>query len=402
MDRGLATDNMKKLSIRDLDLKGKRLFMRVDFNVPLAGGNVEEDSRIRASLPSIRHAMKQGARLILASHLGRPKGTRNENYSLQSVARRLQGMLEGAMVSFSQDCIGKEAQQQVTQLRPGQIVLLENLRFHAEEEKNDEAFSRELAKLADLYVNDAFGTAHRAHASTVGIVKVLGKGAAGFLMEREIDYLSRAIENPEKPATAIFGGAKVSDKIEVIENFLNIVQNILIGGGMAYTFLKALGRPVGRSLLEPDKLEKAAELLKRADQSHVRFLLPRDHVVAAEFKAEAAWEVKAEIPNDMMGLDIGPATVEKYREVLRQSRTVIWNGPMGVFEMEPFAAGTAAIARAVADVEGLTIVGGGDSVAALSKTGLRGRIDHVSTGGGASLEFLAGKKLPGVEVLTDA
>jgi phosphoglycerate kinase len=393
---------MKKLSIRDLDLKDKRLFIRVDFNVPVQDGNVEEDTRIRASLPTIQHALKKDACVILASHLGRPKGIHSEQYSLRPVARHLRRLLPDISVEFASDCVGAETQQAVGQLRPGGILLAENLRFHPEEEKNDEGFARELAKLADLYVNDAFGTAHRAHASTVGIVKVLGKGAAGLLMEREIDYLSRAVENPEKPATAIFGGAKVGDKIEVIENFLYIVQNILIGGAMAYTFLKACGRTVGKSLVEDDKIGVASELMRRAAAKGVRLILPEDHVVAAEFKADSPSKVETEISDGMIGLDIGPATEQKYRAIIRDSKMVIWNGPMGVFEMDAFARGTFAIAQAIAGVVGLTIVGGGDSVAALSKTGLQDRIDHVSTGGGASLEFLAGKKLPGLEVLTDA
>lgn len=393
---------MKKLTLRDLRLADKRLFVRVDFNVPLKGGNVEDDSRLRASLPSLAYALEQGARVILASHLGRPDGTRNEKYSLAPVAGYLQRLVGPASVGFATDCVGSAAEEAVRRLRPGQAVLLENLRFHPGEEKNDRSFSEKLATLADLYVNDAFGAAHRAHASTVGVVQVLGRGAAGFLMEKEIDYLSRAMERPEKPATAIIGGAKVSDKIEIIENFLNIVQTILIGGGMAYTFLKSQGRPTGRSLVEEDKVEVAAHLLRQAESRGVQILLPVDHRVAPELKADAPSRVESRIPNDMIGLDIGPATIASFCEAIGRSRTVIWNGPMGVFEMSAFSAGTLAVARAVADVDGLTIVGGGDSVAALALAGVQDRIDHVSTGGGASLEFLAGKKLPGVEVLTDA
>ncbi|HEY2931459.1 MAG TPA: phosphoglycerate kinase [Acidobacteriota bacterium] len=392
---------MKKLSIKDLDLRNKRLFLRVDFNVPLKDGKVEDDTRIRASMPSIQYAREQGARVVLASHLGRPKGTRNEKYSLEPVSRHLQALSAGTKVHFARDCVGSEVEKAVEQLAPGEALLLENLRFHAEEEKNEERFSAGLARLADLYVNDAFGAAHRAHASTVGIVKVLGRGAAGFLMEKEIDYLSRALQNPERPATAIFGGAKVSDKIEIIENFLQIVQNILIGGGMAYTFLKAKGCSIGKSLLEEDKVPMAGDLMRRAVAQRVKFLLPADHVVAAEIRPSVESRVVEEIPSDAIALDIGPRTVEEYTSVVRKSRTVIWNGPMGVFETSPFERGTVAIARAMAEVEGLTIVGGGDSVAAVNAAGVQDRIDHVSTGGGASLEFLAGKKLPGIEVLTD-
>ncbi|MBI4455831.1 MAG: phosphoglycerate kinase [Acidobacteria bacterium] len=393
---------MKKLSLRNLDLKDKRLFLRVDFNVPLKDGKVQDDSRIRASLPSIQYALEHGARLILASHLGRPKGAQDEKYSLQPVARHLRTLLPLAEIRFADDCVGADAEQRVRHLPPGQTVLLENLRFHAEEEKNEETFSRKLASLADLYANDAFGAAHRAHASTVGIVKVLGTGAAGFLMEKEIDYLSRALENPEEPVTVILGGAKVDEKIEVIENFLNIAQNILVGGAMAYTFLEAESRPIGKSRLEEDKVARAKNLIQQAAARQVHLMLPADHVVAAEHKVNAPWRVETRIPDDMMGLDIGPITIQRYCDVIRASKTVIWNGPMGVFEMESFARGTLAIAHAVAQVRGLTIVGGGDSVAALSIAGVQNRIDHVSTGGGASLEFLAGKKLPGVEALTDA
>ena len=392
---------MKKLSIKDLDLREKRLFMRVDFNVPLNEGRVEDDSRIRASMPTIDYALQRGARLVLASHLGRPKGTRNEKYSLGPVARHLQTFTAGRKVRFAQDCVGAEVEQAAGQLTAGEILVLENLRFHAEEEKNDDRFSAQLARLADLYVNDAFGAAHRAHASTVGVVKVLGRGAAGLLMEREIDYLSLAIQNPERPATAVFGGAKVSDKIETVENFIQIVENILIGGGMAYTFLKAKGKNIGKSLVEDDKLQVAVEVMERARSGGVNFLLPQDHVVAAELKPGIESRVVEEIPDGAIALDIGPKTVELYASIVKQSGTVIWNGPMGVFETTPFERGTVAIARAMAEVHGLTIVGGGDSVAALNAAGVQDRIDHVSTGGGASLEFLAGKKLPGVEVLTD-
>lgn len=388
---------MPKLSIRDLDLKGKRIFMRVDFNVALAPGGQEitSDKRIRAALPTIQYALEQGAALVLASHLGRPKGKPNPEMSLKPVAQRLSELL-GRPVAMAPDCIGEEVEKMLP--KPGEVLLLENLRFHAEEEKNDPEFSKALARLGDVYVNDAFGTAHRAHASTVGIIEFLKPAAAGLLMEKELEYLEKCTKNPERPCIGILGGAKVSDKIEVIENLLKFADRLLIGGAMAYTFLKSQGKPVGRSLVEDDKLELAKGLLEKAGD---RILLPVDHVVVEVLEENAPSEVVEEIPEGRMGVDIGPKTREKYAEVIRSAKTIIWNGPMGVFEKKPFDAGTVAIAKAVAESGALSVVGGGDSEKAVKAAGVADRITHISTGGGASLEYLAGLTLPGVAALTD-
>lgn len=385
---------MAKLSIRDLDLKGKRVFIRVDFNVPISDGQVTSDKRIRESLPTIQYALEQGAGVILASHLGRPKGKPDPKYSLQPVARRLEELL-GRPVKFAPDCVGPEVE--ALKPAPGEVLLLENVRFHEEETKNDPEFARQLASLADVFVLDAFGSAHRAHASVVGIAQYL-PAAAGFLLEKELEYLGKAISNPERPAIAILGGAKVSDKIEVIENLLKICDKLLIGGAMAYTFLKAQGRPVGKSLVEDDKLELAQRLLETGGG---KLLLPVDHVVAGELKEGAAFEVVENIPDDKMGLDIGPKTVELYKQEIAKARTIIWNGPMGVFETPPFDRGTVEIAHAVAASGAMSIVGGGDSVKAVEAAGVADKITHISTGGGASLEFLSGKELPGVAALRD-
>ena len=391
---------MSKLSISDLDLC-KRVFMRVDFNVPIADGRITDDTRIEAALPSIRYVFEKGGRLILASHLGRPKGKPEPKYSLRPVAARL-GELLGKAVAFAPDCVGPEVEKMVSELQNGQALLLENLRFHAEEEKNDPAFAKQLAALCDVYVNDAFGTAHRAHASTVGIAKFVRWAVAGFLMQKELEALTHALTKAEKPYVAIVGGAKISDKIGLIENFISIADTILIGGAMAYTFLRAKGLETGKSLVETDKIDLAKALLAKASQKNVSIELPLDHVVAPNVDSRESQVTRVDrTPADRMGLDIGPETVRRYLEVIRRAKTIVWNGPMGVFENPKFAEGTFAIARAVADSHSFSIVGGGDSAAAVAQAGVESKITHISTGGGASLEFLSGQKLPGVEVLTN-
>jgi len=387
--------------VKDLALKGKKAFVRVDFNVPIKNGQITDDTRIRASLPTIRYVLEQGATAILASHLGRPKGKPNPEYSLRPIASRL-AELVGRPVEFAEDCIGEPAKQAIGKAGNNGLVLLENLRFHAEEEKNDPAFAKELASLADVYVNDAFGSAHRAHASTEGIVHFVKEAAAGLLMAKEVEYLGRVLEHPDRPFVAILGGAKVSDKLEVIENLIPRVDALLIGGAMAYTFFKARGIPVGKSLVEADLLDTAKDVERRAKERGLRLELPTDHVVAPKLEAGAPEETLAvgdAAISDRMGLDIGPATVKTYRDAIAGAKTVIWNGPMGVFEIDAFANGTLEVARAVASVKGTTVIGGGDSIAAVAKAGVTDRITHISTGGGASLEFLGGRKLPGVEAL---
>jgi phosphoglycerate kinase len=397
---------MNKLTIDDLDLRGKRVFIRVDFNVPLKDGVVTDDTRIRESIPTLRLVIQKGGRLVVASHLGRPKGGPDSKYSLLPVSKKLQELI-GRPVRFSSDCVGPVPESKSKSLAEGDILLLENVRFHPEEEKNDEAFSKQLAALCDgIFICDAFGSAHRAHASVVGITRFVKQSAAGLLMEKELAYLGKAVTNPARPFVAILGGAKVSDKIEVVENLMKIADAMLIGGGMAYTFLKSEGHPIGKSLVEDDKLDLARRLRTEAQQKKFPLLLPVDHIIGAEFKADTATKTVSihDTPDGWMGLDIGPKTVDTYRQKIASAKTIVWNGPMGVFEMPMFAKGTLEVARAVGDAtdSGATsIVGGGDSVAAIHECGVAGHISHISTGGGASLEFLGGRKLPGVEALTE-
>ncbi len=396
---------MNKLSIRDLDLAKKRVFIRADFNVPISGGKVTDDTRIRATLPTLKLAMDRGARLVIASHLGRPQGKPEPKYSLAPVAERLKELI-GKPVIFASDCVGEGPESRSRALKDGNVLLLENVRFHSEEEKNDETFSRQLAALCDgIYVCDAFGSAHRAHASVVGITKFVRQAAAGLLMEQELDYLGNALTNPQRPFLAILGGAKVSDKIEVIENLIKIANTILIGGAMAYTFFRAKGFTTGKSLVEEDKIDLALMLLGESVERHCRIVLPVDHILARAPEEGAQTQITGVegTPADWMGLDIGPKTIELFRAEIAKARTIVWNGPLGMFEKPSFARGTVEIARAVADATAkgaISIVGGGDSVAAVEQAGVAKRISHISTGGGASLEFLAGRKLPGVEALT--
>jgi phosphoglycerate kinase len=388
---------MAKLSIKDLDLDGKRVFIRVDFNVPLANGGREitSDKRIRASIPTINYALEHGAGVILASHLGRPKGKPNPEMSMKPVAAKLEQLL-GKPVKLAPDCVGPAVEAMLP--KPGEVLLLENLRYHAAEEANDPGFSQQLAKLCDVYVNDAFGSAHRAHASTVGMIAFVKQAAAGLLMDKELQYMTMATTNPARPCVAILGGAKVSDKIEVIENLSKVVDKVLIGGAMAYTFLKSQGEPVGKSLVEDDKLDLAKKLLS---EFPTKLVLPVDHVVAAELKEGAEHETVAKIPDGKMGLDIGEKTIAEYSAIIRGAKTIIWNGPMGVFEKPPFDRGTVALAKAVAESGAISVVGGGDSEKAIKSAGVSDKISHISTGGGASLEFLSGIELPGVAALTD-
>ncbi len=391
---------LNKKSIQDIDVKGKRVLVRVDFNVPIdENGVITDDRRIREALPTIKYLKEHGARVILMSHLGRPKGKFNAKYSLKPVAERLSEKL-GANVALAPDVIGEAVQSMVDALKDGDVMLLENVRFYEEEEKNDKEFSKKLAALGDIYINDAFGTAHRAHATTAGIADYL-PSAIGYLIKKELDIMGKALVEPERPFIAILGGAKVSDKIGVIENLMDKVDALLIGGGMAFTFYKAMGHEIGKSILEADKVELAGEILKKAKQNHLRLLLPVDIVVAPEFNNDAPRKTVAvdAIPKDQMGLDIGENTMAVYSDIIRNAKTVVWNGPMGVFEMPNFAKGTFALAEALSECKGTTIVGGGDSAAAVEQLGFADKITHISTGGGASLEFLEGKVLPGIDVI---
>jgi len=398
---------MNKLSIDNVELKGKRVLVRVDFNVPFDENlKITDDRRITSALPTINKIIKEGGKAILMSHLGRPKGQPKPEFSLKPVAVRLEELVE-AKVRFAEDCIGENVKNIVNKMNDGEVLLLENLRFHSEEEKNNPDFAKQLAELGDVYINDAFGSAHRAHASTEGVTKFINTCAAGYLMQKELDYLGKAVAEPKRPFTAILGGAKISGKIDVIENLLPKVDNLIIGGGMAYTFFKAKGFEIGTSLLEEDKLDLAKEIIAKSENSNAKFLLPVDVVVAEEFKNESPSEVVdiEKIPADKMGLDVGPKSIELFNDIIRNSKTVIWNGPLGVFEFPNFANGTNSIANALAEATSngaITVIGGGDSASAIKKAGLEDKVTHVSTGGGASLEFLEGKVLPGVAALTDA
>lgn len=397
---------MNKLFIEDLNLQGKKVLVRVDFNVPLNDDlKITDDIRITSALPTIKKVLSEGGSVVLMSHLGRPKGEVNPKYSLKPAAVRLSELL-GQEVKFAEDCIGESVKAMVSELKEREILLLENLRFHGEETKNDPEFAKKLAEFGDIYVNDAFGSAHRAHASTEGVTKYFDICAAGYLMKKELDYLGNAIANPKRPFTAILGGAKISGKIDVIQELMGKVDNLIVGGGMGYTFYKAQGYEIGTSLLEEDKIELAKEILEKAKTSGVNFMLPEDVAVASEFDNCSLSEIVSvtEIPADKMGLDIGPKTIEKFKQVIVNSKTIVWNGPLGVFEFDNYAHGTNAIAEALVEATkngAITIIGGGDSAAALKKAGLDDKVSHVSTGGGASLEFLEGKLLPGVEALTD-
>jgi len=397
---------VRKLFIDDLNLKGKRVLVRVDFNVPLDENlNITDDIRIVSALPTIKKIIHDGGKAILMSHLGRPKGERIEKFSLKPVALRLSELLNQE-VKFAPDCIGEEVKKIVNEMKEGDVVLLENLRFHSGETKNDPEFAKQLAELGEVYINDAFGTAHRAHASTEGVTKYIDQCAAGYLMQKEIEFLGNAVNKPVRPFTAILGGAKISGKIDVIKSLFQKVDNLIIGGGMAFTFFKAMGYEIGKSLLEEEKIDLAKEILEKAERTKMSFLLPMDVVVANEFSNDAEFEIVdvENIPPGKMGLDIGPKSVELFKKVIMNSKTVVWNGPMGVFEFDNFAKGTFAIAEALAEATGngaITIIGGGDSAAAIKKAGLSNKVSHVSTGGGASLEFLEGKTLPGIAALTD-
>lgn len=394
---------LNKLSIRDVDFQGKRVFCRVDFNVPLDENNqITDDTRVKASMPTIRHIINNGGKLILASHLGRPKNGPEAKFSLASVAPCLSQYL-GKSVKMAPDCIGPDVTRMVNQMVDGDVLLLENVRFHAGETKNDPDFAKALAENADIYINNAFGTAHRAHASTEGVTRYLQPAAAGFLLEKEIKYLGQALAYPDHPFVAVIGGAKVSDKIAVIENLMEKVDTLIIGGGMAYTFLRAKGRPTGNSLVEEDRIELAKKLIEKANEKGVNLLLPQDHVVAAEFSPDSEHKIcsDANFPANWMALDIGPATIATYTGALQNARMVVWNGPMGVFEFDAFARGTMSVAATLAESKARSIVGGGDSVAAVKKAGVESKMTHISTGGGASLEFLEGKNLPGLAALTD-